>query len=70
MTGGLHSYSLPDELEADLSRTQAHWNGLKLGANDVPFRDEIKFSLRSQLARGSMLIDVLESPLRFRFDLI
>jgi hypothetical protein len=69
MTGGVHSYSLPDELEPDLSRIRAYWNGLKRGANDVPFWDDVKFSLRSRLGRESMLIDVFENPLRFRFDL-
>ncbi|QHO75640.1 hypothetical protein ACH79_26430 [Bradyrhizobium sp. CCBAU 051011] len=70
MTEEVRSYSLPDELEPDLSRVHAYWNGLKRGANDVPFWDDVKFSLRSRLARQSMLIDVLETPLRFRFDLI
>jgi hypothetical protein len=69
MTGGVRSYSLPDELEPDLNRVQAYWNGLKRGANDVPFWDDVKFSLRSRLGRESMLIDVFENPLRFRFDL-
>jgi osmotically-inducible protein OsmY len=69
MTGGARSYSLPGELEPDLSRIQAYWNGLKRGANDVPFWDDVKLSLRSRLGRESMLIDVFESPLRFRFDL-
>ena len=62
-------YSLPGELEPDLSLVHAYWNGLKRGANDVPFWDDIKFSLRSRLGRESMLIDVFEDPLRFRFDL-
>ena len=70
MTGDVRSYSLPGELEPDLSRVQAYWNGLKRGANDVPFWDDVKFSLRSRLGRRSMLIDVFENPLRFRFDLI
>ena len=70
MTGDVHGYSLPDQLEPDLSRVQAYWNGLKCGANDVPFWDDVKFSLRSRLGRESMLIDVFESPLRFRVDLI
>jgi hypothetical protein len=69
MTGDVRSYSLPDELEPDLRHVQAYWNGLKRGANDVPFWDDVKFSLRSRLGRESMLIDVFESPLRFRFDL-
>jgi len=70
MTEEVRSYSLPDELEPDLSRVHAYWNGLKRGANDIPFWDDVKFSLRSRLGRESMLIDVLENPLRFRFDLI
>jgi len=70
MTNGVHGYSLPDELEPDLSRIRAYWNGLKRGSNDVPFWDDVKFSLRSRLGRESMLIDVFENPLRFRFDLI
>lgn len=69
MTGGAHSYSLPGELEPDLGRIQAYWNGLKRGANDVPFWDDVKLSLRSRLGRESMLIGVFEDPLRFRFDL-
>jgi len=70
MTEEVHSYSLPDELEPDLGRVHAYWNGLKRGANDVPFWDDVKFSMRSRLGRESMLIDVFENPLRFRFDLI
>lgn len=69
MTGDVHGYSLPAQLEPDLSRVQAYWGGLKRGANDVPFWDDVKFSLRSRLGRESMLIDVFEGPLRFRFDL-
>ena len=69
MIGDVHSYCLPDQLEPDISRVQAYWNGLKRGANDVPFWDDVKFSLRSRLGRESMLIGVFESPLRFRFDL-
>ena len=70
MTEEVHSYSLPDELEPDLGRVHAYWNGLKRGANDVPFWDDVKFSMRSRLGRESMLIDVFDNPLRFRFDLI
>ncbi len=69
MTGDARGYSLPDELEPDLLRVQAYWTGLKRGANDVPFWDDVKFSLRSRLGRESMLIGVFENPLRFRFDL-
>ena len=70
MTGGARSYPLPVELEPDLDRIQAYWNGLKRGANDIPFWDDVKMSLRSRLGRELMLIDVFEDPLRFRFDLV
>ncbi len=69
MAVGVDKFSLPDELGPDLTRIQAYWNGLKRGANDIPFWDDVKFSLRSRLGRESMLIDVFENPLRFRFDL-
>jgi osmotically-inducible protein OsmY len=70
MTGDTHRYSLPGELEPDLGRFQAYWNGLKRGANQVPFWDDVKFSLRSRLGLEAMLIGVFENPLRFRFDLL
>jgi hypothetical protein len=70
MASGVYGYSLPDELEPDLTHIRAYWNGLKRGSNDIPFWDDVKFSLRSRLGRESMLIDVFENPLRFRFDLI
>jgi hyperosmotically inducible protein len=70
LTGGARGYSLPTELEPDLARIRAYWNGLKRGANDIPFWDDVKISLRSRLGQESMLIDVFEDPLRFRFDLV
>jgi len=70
MAVGVHKFSLPGDLGPDLTRIQAYWNGLKRGSNDIPFWDDVKFSLRSRLGRESMLIDVFESPIRFRFDLI
>jgi hypothetical protein len=70
MAGGARSYPLPVELEPDLGRIQAYWNGLKRGANDIPFWDDVRMSLRSRLGQESMLIGVFEDPLRFRFDLV
>jgi hypothetical protein len=69
MAAGVHKFALPDELGPDLTRIQAYWNGLKRGSNDIPFWDDVKVSLRSRLGRQSMLIDVFESPVRFRFDM-
>jgi len=70
MAEGVRNYPLPGEIEPDLGRVQAYWVGLKRGANDIPFWDDVKFSLESRLGRDSMLIGVFENPLRFRFDLV
>ena len=67
-SGGV--YLLPDRLEPDLQQVQAYWKGLKRGDNDIPFWDDVKFSMRARLARNVMLLEVFETPLRFRFDLV
>jgi hypothetical protein len=64
------TFLLPDRLEPDLERVQAYWNRLKRGDNDIPFWDDVKFSMQARLAREVMLIEVFENPLRFRFDLV
>jgi hypothetical protein len=64
------SFLLPDRLESDLDRVHAYWNGLKRGDNDIPFWDDVKFSMKARLARDVMVIETFEDPLRFRFDLL
>ena len=66
--GGI--FLLPDQLEPDLERVHAYWNGLKRGDNDIPFWDDVKFSMRARLAREVMVIEAFENPLRFRLDLV
>jgi hypothetical protein len=70
MTDGIGSFPLPDKLEPDLDRVRAYWQGLKRGENDIPFWDDVKFSLRTRLAREALLIEVFENPQRFRFDIV
>jgi len=70
MTSDGGMYLLPDQLEPDLERVQAYWNGLKRGGNDIPFWDDVKFSMQARLARDVILIEAFEDPLRFRFDLV
>ncbi len=70
MTSDGGTYLLPDRLDPDLNRVHAYWNGLKRGENDIPFWDDVKFSMRARLARDVMLIEVFENPLRFRFELV
>jgi hypothetical protein len=64
------TYLLPDRLEPDLDLVRAYWNGLKRGNNDIPFWDDVKFSMQKRLARDILLIEAFENPLRFRFDLV
>jgi hypothetical protein len=70
MTSNGGTYLLPDRLEPDLVRVQAYWNDLKRGENDIPFWDDVMFSMRARLARDVLLIEAFENPLRFRFDLV
>ena len=41
-------FLLPERLEPDLERVHAYWNGLRRGANDIPFWDDVS----SQSKRG------------------
>jgi hypothetical protein len=70
MTTDGGTFLLPDQLEPDLDRVQAYWNSLKRGDNDIPFWDDVKFSMQARLARDVMVIETFEDPLRFRFGLV
>jgi hypothetical protein len=61
MTSDGGTFLLPDQLETDLDRVQAYWNGLKRGDNEIPFWDDVKFSTRARLARGVVLLEVFEN---------
>jgi hypothetical protein len=70
MTRAVNTFLVPDTLEPDLNRVRAYWDGLKRGGNDIPFWDDVKFSLRARLAREAVLMEVFENPQRFRFDIV
>jgi len=70
MTSNGGTYLLPDRLEPDLYRVRAYWNGLKRGENDIPFWDDVSFSMKTRLARDTLLIKAFENPLRFQLDLV
>jgi hypothetical protein len=70
MRDAIGRFPLPDALEPDLNRVHAYWQGLKRGENDIPFWDDVKFSLRTRLAREALLVEVFENPQRFRFDIV
>ena len=66
--GGI--FLFPEQLEPDLERVHAYCNGLKRGDNDIPFWDDVKFSMQARVAREVMVIEAFENPLRFRLDLV
>jgi hypothetical protein len=70
MTSSGGTYLLSDRLEPDLERARAYWNGLKRGENEIPFWDDVKFSMQARLARDVLVIEAFENPLRFRFDVV
>jgi len=63
-------YSLPKNLEADLARVLAYWQGLKRGEANMPFWDDINISALPDLLDRLMLIDVFNKPVRFRFAIV
>jgi hypothetical protein len=70
MTTDGGTFLLPDRLEPDIDRARAYWDGLKRGGNDIPFWDDVNFSMQARLARDVILMEVFENPLRFRFGLV
>lgn len=70
MKPGAKPLTILETLEPDLRNVYTYWEGLKRGENDIPFWDDLKFSLRPQLARAGMLIRVFGTPPRFRFDIV
>ena len=61
-------FQLPAKPEAGLARLLAYWRRLERGEAEMPFWDDVKLSaLPKTLARKIVLMDVLPSPMRFRF---
>jgi hypothetical protein len=63
-------FQLPAKLEPGLARLFAYWRKLERAEAEMPFWDDVKLSaLPKTLARKIVLMDVLASPVRFRFAL-
>jgi hypothetical protein len=63
-------FQLPAKLEPGLARLLAYWRKLERAEAEMPFWDDVKLSaLPKALARKIVLMDVLPSPVRFRFAL-
>ena len=60
----------PEKLDASLAHIRTYWAGLKRGENEIPFWDDLNLIELSELSKNAMLIEVIENPLRFRFDIV
>jgi len=69
MTDSLEAYSLPPKIEPKLASIHDVWRALRRGGNEVPFSDDFQLSLLGEAAADAILIDVFETPMRFRFGL-
>jgi hypothetical protein len=65
-----HPFAVPSRLTPDLTRVHAYWRGLLRGAADMPFWDDANLSDLPDLADRLLLVDVFQSPERFRFGLV
>jgi hypothetical protein len=59
-------FPLPERLPRELALVRDYWEGLKRGEADMPFADDLDPSALSSLEGRLLLIEVFESPLRFR----
>lgn len=62
-----HPFDVPARLPPDVARVQAYWRGLLRGGATMPFWDDAKLSDLPDLKGRLFLIDVFQSPERFRF---
>jgi len=69
MTDVANAYSMPASLESTLAPVYDYWQALRRGGNDIPFWDDVKLSSLGSSADDALLVDVFESPLRFRLGL-
>jgi hypothetical protein len=63
-------FSMPETVETKLGLVHAYWRDLKRGANEIPFSDDVILGELADLQMETMLIEVFENPLRFRFDIV
>jgi hypothetical protein len=69
MTDVANAYAMPVSLEPKLASVYNYWQALRRGGNNIPFWDDVKLSALGSGADDAILVDVFESPLRFRLGL-
>lgn len=70
MTIAESPFELPATMPPELARVRDYWESLKRGDASMPFWDDVTLSSLPGLVGRLMLVDVFESPLRFRFNTI
>ena len=70
MTKMPHPFALPARLSSDLGRVRNYWNSLKRAENQVPFCDDVNLSALPGFEGRLMLVDVFETPQRFRLNTV
>ena len=53
-------FSLPEKLEPGLARVRAYWEGLKRGAADMPFADDVNITAMPDMSGRLMSIEVFD----------
>jgi hypothetical protein len=70
MTKPPHPFALPARLSSDLGKVRNYWDSLRRAENQVPFWDDVKLSALPGFEDRLMLVDVFESPQRFRLSTV
>jgi hypothetical protein len=69
MADGTDAYSMPASFEAELVSIYESWRAMRRGDNDMPFWDDVNLPSLGRSGDDAALMDVFESPLRFRLGL-
>jgi hypothetical protein len=63
-------FTIPAKIEPNLAQVHSYWKGLLRGENKVPFWDDVRLSSLAGLTEDTIMLDVFDNPLRFRFAII
>lgn len=63
-------YPLPERLQARLDEVMSYWRSIQRGYHVMPYWDDVDMVKLGRLEDDLLLLDVLDSPARFRFNLV
>ncbi len=63
-------FPVPARLSADLERISRYWQDLRRAGNAMPFWDDVNLSALPDVSDRTMLVEVLDGPPRFRFNIV